>query len=149
MLKMTKRKFLGRTGCLAKSCEKTIHLVLGSCGFHWCIFHLCIISKQPLNIWFMRTFHGKESPSFMRKPDGYCTHVYYWLNYRPASLVRFCFILVFSWPKKIPKLRTCYILSPLQISFYQGGKRNFQCSTLNLNTQLYQILQCVTFWLHT
>ena len=28
--------------------------VLGSCGFHWCIFHLCAVSKLSLNIWFMR-----------------------------------------------------------------------------------------------
>ena len=43
-----------------QSGKSYIHQVLGSCGFYWCVFHLCTISKHPLNIWFVR------NPSLVR-----------------------------------------------------------------------------------
>ena len=32
------------------------HLVLGSCGFQWCGFHLCAVSKKSNYIWLMLIF---------------------------------------------------------------------------------------------
>ena len=39
--------------------------VLGSCGFHRYVYHLCTFSKLTLNIWFMR--FDRVNPSFVRK----------------------------------------------------------------------------------
>ena len=36
--------------------KNSIHLVLGSCGFHLCGFHLCKISKNSNYIWLLLNF---------------------------------------------------------------------------------------------
>ena len=44
--------------------QNNLHWVLGSCGFQWCVFHLCAFSKNSPNIQLMRFLLHKWKNSF-------------------------------------------------------------------------------------
>ena len=73
-----------------------VHLVLDLCGFNWCGFHFCKISKHTLYIQFIRIFLICFWPSFVHKI----------VRMHMIDFIGAFFVSEdFSWPKKHTKQR--------------------------------------------
>ena len=56
LYKIFKNCFLWSKSCFTMFTFRGIQQVLGSCGFQWCSFHLCAVSKKSNYIWLVLIF---------------------------------------------------------------------------------------------
>ena len=75
-----------------------IHRVLGSCGFQWCVFHLCTFSKNSPNIQLIRFSLHKWRNSF--------NHSFWVTNDLQIQVLWIWFLWIFGRPRKMNEQRT-------------------------------------------